>query len=201
MRSLAAGEAATWMRLALTLAKRQQLSVLLVVAWSALVLATASGGAAVIFLGGEDDATAIPAGVPVAASHQMLFDFAGSHGTPVYWAGGLRARKLELTTTREATFVRYLPKGVSAGDPRATFTTIATYPLPNAYATAAGRRTQPGMASRKTPGGGLAVWSRAKPTSVYVAFPGVPHLVEVYDDRGREALALALSGRLRPVGR
>ena len=174
-------------------------SVLVVVAWLAVVLTAALGGAAVLLLGGDEDSTAIPAGVPVAASPQMLSDFAATRGTPVYWAGGLRARQIELTTTREATFVRYLPKGVSVGDPRATFTTIATYPLPDAYATAAGRRTQPGMASRKTSGGGLAVWSRKKPTSVYVAYPGVPHLVEVYDDRRREALQLALSGRLRPV--
>jgi hypothetical protein len=173
--------------------------VMLVAGWSALVAAAAIGALGVMTLGGNDDSTAVPANLPVAASPQMLSDFAASRGTPVYWAGGLRARKLELTATRDAAFVRYLPKGVATGDPRATFTTIATYALPNAYATATGRRTLPGMASRKTPGGGIAVWSREKPTSVYVAFPGVPHLIEVYDDRGREALALALSGRLRPV--
>jgi hypothetical protein len=198
MKSPPAAEASIAMRIQMTI--QREPSVLLVAGWAAVVAAAMVVGGAVTLFGGDADSTAIPTGVPVATTPQTLSEFAKTHHTPVYWAGGLPARKLELTTTREATFVRYLPKGVQAGDPRATFTTIATYSLPNAYATAAGRRTQPGMASRKTPGGGLAVWSRQKPTSVYVAFRGVPHLVEVYDDRGREALELALSGRLRPVG-
>jgi hypothetical protein len=197
MKSPPAAEASIAMRIQMAIPREP--FVLLVAGWAAVVAAAMVVGAAVTFVGGDEDSTAIPAGVPVATSPQLLSKFAATHDTPVYWAGGLPARKLELTTTHEATFVRYLPKGVSAGDPRATFTTIATYRLPSAYATAAERRTQPGMASRKTPGGGLAVWSRQKPTSVYVAFRGVPHLVEVYDDRGREALELALSGRLRPV--
>jgi hypothetical protein len=178
---------------------RHRVYVVLAVLWSALVVAAAAGGAAAMLLGRDDESSAIPAGVPVAVSGKALSAFAASHAAPVYWAGGLPSRRLELTTSRAGTFVRYLPAGVQAGDPRPTFTTIATYPLPNAYATAAGRRKQPGMASRKTPGGGLAVWNRDKPTSVYVAFPGVSHLVEVYAQKARDARMLALSGRLRPV--
>jgi hypothetical protein len=43
------------------------------------------------------------------------------------------------------------------------------------------------------------VWSQKLPTSVYVAFPGVPHLVEVYAPNADDARTLALSGRIRPV--
>jgi hypothetical protein len=169
--------------------------------WIALVVAAAAGGVAAMLLGGGDESSAdVPAGVPVAVSPQILSAFAESHSAPVYWAGGLRSRRLELTNSRDGTYVRYLPVGVQAGDPRATFTTIATYPLENAYATAVARKTEPRMASRRTPGRGLAVWSLDKPTSVYVAFPGVSHLVEVYAQRARDARTLALSRRLRPVG-
>ena len=43
------------------------------------------------------------------------------------------------------------------------------------------------------------MWNLARPTSVYLAFPGVPHLVEVYAPDADEARTLALSGRIRPV--
>lgn len=203
MKSLVAAEAATGMksRLVSTLDwRRLEPSVLLVAAWSTLVFVAAVGGVAATQLGGDETPTAaIRADRPVSVSPRELADFAASHDSTVYWAGGLRSRRLELTMTRDATFVRYLPVGVRAGDPRAQFTTIATYRLDDAYATAVERRSKPRMASRRMPDGGLAVWNRNRPTSVYVAYRGVPHLVEVYDDRARDALKLALSGRLRPV--
>lgn len=172
---------------------------LLAAGWMAIVVVAAAGGTASILLGGDGESPGtIAAGVPVTVSGEALTAFADSHEAPVYWAGGIPSRRLELTTSRAGTFVRYLPMGARAGDPRPTFATIATYPLPRAYATAARRRMQPGMTSRKIAGGGLAVWSRGRPTSVYVAFAGVPHLVEVYAPTGREAQRL--SGRLRPVG-
>ena len=46
------------------------------------------------------------------------------------------------------------------------------------------------MTSQPTRNDGLAVWSRARPTSVYVAFRGVPSLVEVYSP-GRQGSAHA----------
>jgi hypothetical protein len=116
----------------------------------------------------------------------------------VYWAGALPARTLELTRTDAGTFVRYLPAGVAVGGSTRALT-IATYPLRDAHETVVSRAKGDGMASSRTEGGGLAVWSTSQPTSVYVAFPGVPSLVEVYAPQAKEARALALSGRLRPV--
>ena len=55
------------------------------------------------------------------------------------------------------------------------------------------------MTSQPTRNDGLAVWSKARPTSVYVAFRGVPSLVEVYAPDAKEARTLALSGRIRTV--
>jgi hypothetical protein len=175
--------------------------VAIAILWAALVLVAAVVGAMAMLGDGRTEAApAVGSETPAAVTPKMLKEFAASHATPVYWAGGLRSRRLELTATRSGTFVRYLPVGVPAGDGRSNFTTIATYPLTGAYATALARRDEPGMASRATPGGGLAVWSREKPTSVYVAFRGVPQLVEVYAESGREARRLVLSGRIRPVG-
>lgn len=137
---------------------------------------------------------------PAAVSAKDLEAFAAESATPVYWAGRLAGHELELTTTPDGTFVRYLPPAVQPGDERRVLT-VATYAVTNAYATAKAQAEAEaeGMTSRETRSGGLAVWSRAQPTSVYVAFAGVPYLVEVYAPDAAAARRLALSGRIRPV--
>ena len=138
------------------------------------------------------------AGAAAAVSAEALTSFASSHDGPVYWVGPMAARKLELTSTSTGTFVRYLPLSASIGN-SARAITVGTYPMRNAYATAVGRAKATQMTSREAAGGGLAVWSKTRPTSVYLAFPGVPQLVEVYSPDADQARTLALSGRIRPV--
>ncbi len=164
--------------------------------WSALtILAAGSTAAGFLVLRGDDR---IEPGAPAAVSAQALASFAGSHDGPVYWVGPMAARKLELTSTSAGTFVRYLPLSASIGDSERAIT-VGTYPMRNAYATAAARAKSTQMTSDTAPGRGLAVWSKTRPTSVYLAFPGVPHLVEVYAPDAGTARSLALSGRIRPV--
>jgi hypothetical protein len=166
------------------------------VLWSSLIiLAAGSTAAGFLVLRGGDQSEA---GAPAAVSTAALTSFASSHDGPVYWVGPMADRKLELTSTTAGTFVRYLPLGAAIGD-KARSITVGTYPMRNAYATAVGRAKTTQMTSRETAGGGLAVWSKALPTSVYLAFPGVPHLVEVYSPTADQARTLALSGRIRPV--
>jgi hypothetical protein len=43
------------------------------------------------------------------------------------------------------------------------------------------------------------VWSRRRPTSVYVAYSGAARLVEVFDPDARRAQELVFSGQLSPV--
>jgi hypothetical protein len=162
--------------------------------WSVLVILAAGSTAAGFLLLRGDGRT--EAGAPAGVSAEMLKSFARSHDGPVYWFGPMAARKLELTSTTAGTFVRYLPLSASIGN-RARAITVGTYPMRNAYATAVTRAKTTQMTSRETAGGGLAVWSKARPTSVYLAFPGVPHLVEVYAPDADTARTLALSGRIR----
>jgi hypothetical protein len=133
-----------------------------------------------------------------AVSVQALASFASGQRDPVYWVGEISSRTIELTTTPTGTFVRYLPAGTTVGASSRALT-IGTYPLQDAYGTAAGRAKGAGMTSRPTRNGGLAVWDKARPTSVYVAFRGVPSLIEVYAPDAKEARTVALSGRLRTV--
>ncbi len=162
---------------------------------SLVVLVAAAAVAAFILLDRFDRSEA---GAPAAISTEKLASFASAQDGPVYWAGPLAARKLELTTTSVGTFVRYLPLNAPVGDAERAIT-IGTYPLRNAYATAVSRSKAPKMTSRETAGGGLVVWSQTLPTSVYLAFPGVPQLVEVYAPDAADARRLALSGDIRPV--
>ena len=159
------------------------------------VLVAASAGAAFVLTRGDESPQA---GAAAAVSAEALTSFASTHDGPVYWVGPMAARKLELTSNTTGTFVRYLPLSASIGN-SARAVTVGTYPMRNAYATAVGRAKATQMTSREAAGGGFAVWSKARPTSVYLAFPGVPQLVEVYSPDADQARMLALSGRIRPV--
>ena len=159
------------------------------------VLVAASAGAAFVLTRGDESPQA---GAAAAVSAEALTSFASTHDGPVYWVGPMAARKLELTSNATGTFVRYLPLSASIGN-SARAVTVGTYPMRNAYATAVGRAKATQMTSREAAGGGFAVWSKARPTSVYLAFPGVPQLVEVYSPDADQARTLALSGRIRPV--
>jgi hypothetical protein len=163
-----------------------------------LVLAAAVAGATMLVVDRSADTPAPDSGDAVAVSAAELASFAGSHASTVYWAGPLPARTLELTRTDAGTFVRYLPAGTAVGGSSRALT-IATYPHRDAYETVAGRAKAAGMSSSPTRNGGLAVWSKAQPTSIYVAYRGVPSLIEVYAPEAQEARALALSGQLRLV--
>jgi hypothetical protein len=48
-------------------------------------------------------------------------------------------------------------------------------------------------------GGGLAVYSRTQPNSVYVAFPRGNVQIEVYDPSAPRARRLARGGQVRPT--
>ena len=47
---------------------------------------------------------------------------------------------------------------------------------------------------------GIAVYTRARPESVYIAHPRSELQIEVFDPSPRKARQIALSGRVKPVG-
>src|ERR1700694_1556160 len=99
-----------------------------------LVLAAAVALFGVLRHRGAHKAFELKLGVATGVSVGDLRKFA-SAGRPVYWVGPPTAGKLEVTRIASgAVYVRYLPPGVAVGD-ATTYTTIATYPSPNAYTT------------------------------------------------------------------
>ena len=179
--------------------RRQSVRVAAIAA-AAVALAGIGLAAGLLIRGG---ASTPPAQPPRATetSPEQLRSFAAAQGHAVYWAGMLPGRKLELTESRGGdVFVRYLAPHAALGDRRPQFTTVATYPLRvDAYEVATGVAKKKGMVSKKFRGSGIAVWSRQRPTSVYLAYPTSNLLVEVYDPSAPQAQRLALSGEVAPV--
>lgn len=105
----------------------------------------------------------------------------------IYWAGARPGVTYELTAPSDGrVFVRYLPGGVPVGSSRA-YLTIGTYPVADAYAVTRGLLRRRGVVSVPVGGGGVAVYSAARPTNVYVAYPGVAEQVEVYSPSPAQA--------------
>ena len=122
---------------------------------------------------------------PTAASIQDLRALAASSGHAIYWAGKQTGTTYELSElSGGGVFVRYLPAGVKAGDPR-PFPTVATYPVHGAYAAVKKIALRPGATTIKVSNAGIAVTDPAHPEQ---RLPGVP-------PRGRRG------GSVRPVGR
>ena len=146
--------------------------------------------------------TAGPAGTkapvgPVAVAATGLSALAAKSDQPVYWAGEIAEQRYEFTQTSAGrVYVRYLPQGVEAGDKRAIFLIVATYPFPNAYR--ALKQVAKGN-EVEIPGGGIALVDQAYPKSVHFAFPGAAYQGEVYDASPEKALAVATSGDIQPV--
>jgi len=119
---------------------------------------------------------------------------------PVYWAGPRSGYSYELTRTPSGrTYVRYLPEGVAAGDPRATFLTVGTYPGAASYRDLKHAAKAPGTLSVALDGGAIMLFSTKEPTSVYVGYPGKPYQVEVFAPSADAARKLVLAGGVTPI--
>ena len=148
--------------------------------------------------------TAAPTNVasgPALVTAEQLASTARALGHPVYWAGPRDNWSYELTVTKSGrVYVRYLPRGAKAGDPRSSFLTVGTYPGVNAYANLKKVSTGPAVHSNLLPKGGLMVAPKSLPKSVYIAYPKGDYQVEVYDAAPGAARRLTLNGLITPVG-
>jgi hypothetical protein len=162
----------------------------------ALVVAFAAW---LIFRDGDDD-PAPPEPASAAASVAQLRTLPDQTGHEIYWVGRRRDYTYELTRTKDGNvYVRYLPPGVPVGADQPEYLTVGTYPRRGAL------RDLRRLARRQTNvsfplnNGGIAVYSRSRPTSVYLAYPGERVQVEVYDPSPQRARRLARDERVRPI--
>ena len=171
-----------------------------------LVVLAAGVGAWLLLRDSGDDPSRSDAGEPerprpksTAVSARQLRALRRGTGYDLYWAGPRPGATYELTRTADgATFIRYLPQGVSVGDPSTDYLTIGTYPRQNAFR-GLRRLARRDSVSLDVVGRGIAVYRRDRPQSVYLAFPGEEVQVEVYDPSPERARRLARSGRVRAI--
>ncbi|HEX6667294.1 MAG TPA: hypothetical protein VF081_11935 [Solirubrobacterales bacterium] len=124
---------------------------------------------------------------------------AAAQDTPIYWAGLTAGSELELSRpSADRTYVRYLPAGVEAGDPR-PFLTVGSYRFEDPTAALRSRSSEPGGVLASAPGGGVVYFDRTNPKSVYLAYPDTEVEVEVFAPEFKEALQLVTDGRIVPV--
>ena len=133
---------------------------------------------------------------PVAVNANGLATLAAATGSPIYWVGPRPGAKYEISQrTGGQVHVRYLPSGVQAGDAKALLT-VATYPVENAYDVTSAIS---GADVTQIRGGGVAAISSSRPTSAYVAYPGVDYQMELFDPDPAVVKRLASSGAVQPV--
>jgi hypothetical protein len=134
---------------------------------------------------------------PVVKSQKEIADYSQKIGQPIYWAGPQKGFTYELTRTADGrAYVRYLPKGAKAGAPGGDYTVVVTYPFNDSYKVLKSVSRNDWV---KVPGGGIAAVANNYPKSVRLSFPGVNYQIEVYTPSPARSIALALSGKVKPV--
>lgn len=167
-----------------------------------IAVVAAAASVAWLLLRTPSPASALPTSLSAhLVSEPELAAVADALDRPIYWAGPRDEFAYELTLTESGRiYVRYLPRGAAAGDPRADFLTVGTYPGANSYENLKKVSTGPKVHSNLLHGGGLLVAPKRVPKSVYLAFTGADYQVEVYDAVNGAARRLALNGLIRPIG-
>jgi hypothetical protein len=161
-----------------------------------VALAALSGLIAWLVVDSREDSTSTQEAV--ALSVQGLDARAAELDQPVYWVGSRRDTIYELSETPEGVFLRYLPGGAEAQDPRPSLS-LGTYPMRNAYNFMSERRRGFGTEVFDVPNQGIAVINTSRPTSVYLAYPGSDFQIELFHPNPATARQLAESGRVRPL--
>lgn len=154
---------------------------------------------AVLFL--REDEVSLTPGEPEVVSVGQLSDLATERAEPVYWLGEREGVEYEVTETSGGRFyVRYLKGGAAAGDERAEFLTVGTYPSKNGVAALRGAaRNSDGAELARTDDGAVLLMDPSSPQSAYLAYRKADLQIEVYGPQAGEALRLASRGAVEPI--
>jgi hypothetical protein len=153
--------------------------------------------------GGSSSSTPSPAPPgtgtgPVALSLTGLRTLGATLHQPIYWLGTRSGGKYELRQTSSGNvYMRYLPAGVQAGDPRALLT-IGTYPMANAFSIVQDLSKKPD-AVPLTVKGGVGFYTKTNTHNAYLAFSGTDYQIEVFAPTPGVARRLVQRGTVTPV--
>jgi hypothetical protein len=138
---------------------------------------------------------------PEIVTTTQLSEFASRAKTPIYWLGVRGNSKYELTQTSSGrVYVRYLRPGIPAGDKRANFIAVATYPEDGGVAAVSkAAENRKGARLGRTADGATLLIDPSSPDNAHLAYPGADLQIEVYSPVSGQALRLASRGDVRPV--
>jgi hypothetical protein len=154
---------------------------------------------ALAVVGGDEGSADALVGVARIVDVGELEGLEGELGHPVYWAGSRAQYEIELREEAEGSvYLRYLPPGVEAGDPRRDLLTVGTYPVAGAQGAVRRAATAADVPVEHLSEGGIAFDNSLG--SVYLAYPGSDLQIEVYSPKAGEAMALIRSGAIEAVG-
>jgi hypothetical protein len=150
--------------------------------------------------GGSESAGAVDPS-PHFVDAADLTALADSLGHPLYWAGERPPAQLEVSEEADGSvYLRYLPPGVEAGDPRPGFLTVGTYPVADAVGALRRTAAKAGVGLEHAPDGCVILVNPSSAGSVYLAYPGSDLQIEVYDPAPGRSLQLIRAGAIAPVG-
>jgi hypothetical protein len=168
----------------------------------ALVALSVALIAAVAVLVLRDDPVSLTPGEPQVVSIDELAEVAEEDEHPIYWVGERDGARYELTeTTAGRLFVRYLEGNAEAGDERADFLTVATYPSKDGVAEIKEAvRDTPDARLGRADNGAFLLIDPSSADSAHLAYPGPGSpQIEVYSPVPGEALRLASRGAVQPL--
>lgn len=170
--------------------------------WSTVllvVLSVALIGAVVVWLVRDDDSSATVD--PEVVATAQLSELADDQGKPIYWLGERPNERYELTETPSGrVYIRYLKGDAEAGDDRAVFVTVGTYPDGDGIAALRrAAREQDGSKLGRTDDGAVLLVDPTSPNNAHLAYPGANLQIEVYSPVPGQALRLASRGAVQPV--
>ncbi len=151
--------------------------------------------------GGGSDKVSLTPGEPQVVSTTQLSELAAEQPGPIYWLGEREGAELEVTETPQGrVYIRYLTDGAEAGDPRARFVTVGTYPTESgAAALRAGLAASNGAKLVRTGDGALLLVDPSSPQSAHLAYPGDAAQIEVFSPVPGAAIRLVSAGDVQPV--
>lgn len=157
--------------------------------------------AALAVWGGDDGEGPEVPSPPQIASVDDVEELASALEHPLYWAGEREDEELELKAEADGSvYLRYLPEGTEAGDPRQVFLTVGTYPVEDAQAALRRTAAESGGRLDRLEDGSVVLSNPSSPGSVYLAHPDSDLEIEVYDPDPGEAMELIRAGAIEPVG-
>jgi len=156
---------------------------------------------ALAVLGGDEEGPVDLPSPPRIAAAADVEGLASTLGHPLYWVGEREGEDLELTAEADGSvYLRYLPEGTEAGDPRQVFLTVGTYPVADAQGALRRAAKEGGVELQRLEDGTVVLPNPSSRGSVYLAYPDSDLEVEVYDPDPGRALRLVRSGAVEPVG-